>query len=903
MTPADTSAGVVLIVAPLGKDALLAAELLQKSAISAQICSTVAEAAGQVGDDTNAILLAEEALIASQVPQLLDALEQQPAWSDIPLIILTSSGAGQNVSQRTIEIFGPNANVTLLERPLGSVTLVSSVQVALRSRRRQREVRDLLEQRENALTSITDAFAAFDSEWRYIYVNDRSAELAAMSREQMIGRSIWDIYPDAVGGTFHTYALRARESKQPQRFEKYYDRWQCWLETHIYPSGDGVVVFRANINERRAAEEALREKESFVRLLLDSAADGFYGVDREGATTFCNAAFLRLLGYEREEEVIGKKLHSVIHHSHPDGSHFAREDCPIYNTAQTGKSAHIDNEVFFRVDGTAFPVEYWSYPIMRDGELRGAVTTFIDITERRQAEEVIRAREAQLRFVTDHAATILLAHCDTDERFLFVNASYAARCGRTPEQMIGLSVREIIGEDPYALMSNYVARALQGERVEVELEVPYATGARWMNYTFVPEISPEGPVRSFVAVMQDVTDRKYEEIVLQDAKRTAEEANRAKDQFLAMLSHELRTPLTPVLMTIASLQHSPDLNEETRRDLDVIRRNVELEVLLIDDLLDLTRIAHGKLALHSDAIDIHSSIDQALAISASEIDAKGLQIVKDFRAVEHHCWADAARLQQVFWNLIKNGVKFTPAGGRLEVTTRNDNSHAIIVDFTDNGIGIEPDVQTRIFDAFEQGGQTVTRRYGGLGLGLAISKRVIDLHHGKIEVFSEGIGRGSRFTVTLQAMETSLLEGPAYPLPAISEGEMRGEILLVEDHADTARVLRRMLELAGYRVAHADKIALARELAGKTKFDLIISDLGLPDGSGLDLMREIRASLSLSGIALSGFGMENDLEASRAAGFAEHFTKPVDWDRLRRSIERLIPPRGSSEVDGAQPQT
>jgi two-component system, chemotaxis family, CheB/CheR fusion protein len=248
---------------------------------------------------------------------------------------------------------------------------------------------------------------------------------------------------------------------------------------------------------------------------------------------------------------------------------------------------------------------------------------------------------------------------------------------------------------------------------------------------------------------------------------------------------------------------------------------------------------------------------------------------------------DGARMQQVFWNLIKNAVKFTPPGGQIHIRTRNDQANRIIIEVADNGIGIEPRLQPKIFDAFEQGGAGTTSKYGGLGLGLAISKRVIDLHGGTITVKSDGHAQGSTFTVTLPAMETSMLEGPPRFLETPPSVERKGNILLVEDHEDTAHVLRRMLEGAGYGVGQANTVAGARDLATKHAFDLLISDLGLPDGSGLDLMRELRARQGLCGIALSGFGMDDDRAASKAAGFTEHFTKPVNWARLRESIARL----------------
>jgi nitrogen-specific signal transduction histidine kinase/ActR/RegA family two-component response regulator len=410
---------------------------------------------------------------------------------------------------------------------------------------------------------------------------------------------------------------------------------------------------------------------------------------------------------------------------------------------------------------------------------------------------------------------------------------------------------------------------------------------------------PSGEVTRFIGTMLDITNSKTAELRLQRAKREAEEANQAKDHFLAMLSHELRTPLTPVLMTIAALRRELNLSDDLRRDLEVLQRNVELEALLIDDLLDLTRIAHGKLELHNDAVDVHSTLEHALGISAGDLSGKEIHVTKRFEAREHHCWADPARLQQVFWNLVKNAVKFTPEGGRLDLLTRNSDSHEIVIEITDNGIGIDPELMPKIFDAFEQGGRLVTSKYGGLGLGLAISKRVVDLHHGSISVRSAGRGQGATFVVTLNAMETSLLEGPVLFLESEPAPMRHVQILFVEDHEDTARVLGRILKNAGYDVSHADTLVKARNLAAGRRFDLVISDVGLPDGSGLDLMRHLRETQRLTGIALSGFGSDDDVAASTAAGFAEHVTKPVDWERLRNAIERLTPPKDSAARNAA----
>jgi PAS domain S-box-containing protein len=763
----DDSRGAVLIAAPLGKDAVLASRALEQAGIPAKACQGIREIAERLDDSTNAILVAAEALVAADIPLLLDRLERQPAWSDIPLILLTTSGRGDEMSQRALDIFGPKANVTLLERPLQAVTLVSTLKVALRARHRQYEVRDLLEQRETVLSGISDAFSALDFQYRYTYVNDKVAELAGVPKEKMLGRVIWEIFPEAVGGEFFHRCRAVMETRQPAYGEFFHAPWGRWLETRIYPTKDGVVIFRADITEQRKQEEIAREREAKLRVSQERLQLATEAADIGTFDFFPSTGELQFS--ERSRQMFGippgmqVSYETYLTGVHPDDRHIVHET--VERVRQPDSTGRFDIE--YRTIGIADGKERW-------------------VAER--------------------------------------------------------------------------GRALH---------------------------DAAGQVTRFIGTMLEITDRKNAEILLQRAKNEAEEANHAKDRFLAMLSHELRTPLTPVLMTIAALRREPDLSDDIRHDLEMLQRNVELEALLIDDLLDLTRIAHGKLELHNDAVDVHSTLEHALSICAGDLIGKKVQVIRHFDAREHHCWADPARLQQVFWNLVKNSAKFTPEGGRIEISTRNNEAHEIIIEIRDNGIGIEPNVMPRIFDAFEQGGGKVTSKYGGLGLGLAICKRVVDLHRGRIEAQSDGKGRGAKFTVVLNAMETSLLEGPVLFLESEAPRIKHVQILFVEDHEDTARVLGRILRNAGFDVSHAGSVAEARSLAASRRFDLLVSDLGLPDGSGLELMKALRDAQNISGIALSGFGTDDDVAASIAAGFSAHLTKPVDWDRLRIEIEKL----------------
>ena len=367
-------------------------------------------------------------------------------------------------------------------------------------------------------------------------------------------------------------------------------------------------------------------------------------------------------------------------------------------------------------------------------------------------------------------------------------------------------------------------------------------------------------------------------------------SNLAKDQFLAMLSHELRTPLTPVLASALALESEPALPPRIHESLQMIRRNVELEARLIDDLLDLTRIDRGKVQLNFEIVDAHSLLQNALEICQPEIDRKHLTCSVNLSARKVHLRADPARLQQIFWNLINNAVKFTPSEGQIFISTSNDSPGQLHVGVADSGLGIEPESLPKIFDAFEQGGRT---QLGGLGLGLAISKALVEAHNGTITAQSAGRNKGSRFTLVFTTCETAA----AQIAPAVSprKPERQGmRILLVEDHEDTNRSLTNLLRRRGYQVQSALNFQSALDLSSKVQFDVLISDLALPDGSGIDLVQKLQSTRPVIGIALTGFGMEDDIRKGREAGFHHHLVKPIDLNRLDLLIQESansLPPR------------
>ncbi len=391
------------------------------------------------------------------------------------------------------------------------------------------------------------------------------------------------------------------------------------------------------------------------------------------------------------------------------------------------------------------------------------------------------------------------------------------------------------------------------------------------------------------------------EQTLQAAKESAEQANRAKDRFLAVLSHELRTPLTPVVAILESWEKRSDLPDEISGSVSVLLRNIEMEAVLIDDLLDLTRVSQGKIELQRRIVDVHRLLSEVVEICRDAIDEKKLRVGFSLRADGRHVEGDSARLHQVFWNILRNAIKFTPEGGSIDISTETTAAGSIRVEIRDTGIGIRPQLLQGIFNAFVQDENTVTRRSGGLGLGLAISKALVEMHRGSIAARSAGKGKGATFSVELEtAREPGRLaeSAPALPPPAILR--RRISILLVEDHADSAVAIASLLRDGGDAVNVAGSLEEAVRAAATAKPDILITDVGLPDGSGLDLLRRLNESRDIPGIVLSGYGMDSDIRASKAAGFAEHLTKPVHMGRLSAVIDRIVEQESKARAESQE---
>jgi len=538
-----------------------------------------------------------------------------------------------------------------------------------------------------------------------------------------------------------------------------------------------------------------------------------------------------------------------------------------------------------------------------------------EILQRRRAEEALRqanneleARVQERTSASRRLAAIVESSEDAivskDLNGIITSWNHGAErlFGYKAEEMIGQSITILLPPERQTEEQQILDRIRRDERL-----THYETLRRRkdgkiveVSLTVSPIKDESGKIIGASKIGRNITKQKQAERQLERAHKEVLAASRAKDDFLAALSHELRTPLNPVLLLASDAADDEQVPADLRARFATIRNSVELEARLIDDLLDITRITHGKLLLNMATVDVHAVLSEALTTVRSELDQKQIALTLDLGASHPMVKGDSVRLQQVFWNVLKNAVKFTPKTGKVSVATRTQTDGGeLIVSITDSGIGLTTDELAGIFKAFAQGEHARdggSHRFGGLGLGLAISQMLVESHWGSISAASEGRGKGSTFVIKLPlllgAINTEKLSTGIHSKSPGQENQKPEtiQVLLVEDHESTRTTLAHLLTRRRYQVKTAATVAEARKLAAQQKFHLVISDIGLPDGNGFDLMSELRAQdADLQGIALTGYGMEEDIARSQNAGFARHLTKPIRVQALDAALAATMP--------------
>jgi len=764
-----------------------------------------------------------------------------------------------------------------------------------------RENARLLEERSEQLELLVDraptGICLVDSDLRILRVNPLAQPLFERVEGDVIGRDLGDVLhllwgeesARQVMGLFRNTletgeSFEAKELEVPlpgQEGTNHYD----WRIDRITFPGDrpGLVCYFRDVSEQVRARQEIHRSEARYRTLFDSIDQGFGVVEMildEGGKAVdyrfleLNPAFERQTGLV---DAIGRTARELLPQLEPKWYR-------IYgDVARTGEPARFED--YSPAMERWFDVEAFR---LGDPEENRVAMLFEDITERRRVERSLREEERRMRLVTD-AAPALISFVDAELRFRFVNRGYLQWFGREREEFLGRTVREVLGEEAFARVRPYAEAALAGETVEFDAEVPHREGGtRFINAHHVPEVGENGTVGGFYALVHDVTASRR-------AEENLREADRRKDEFLATLAHELRNPMAAIRSALEVMEivaNDPGRSRDMRQIID--RQSTQL-VRLIDDLLDVSRISAGKIELRKRRVDVREIIRHLVADSGPLCATDGLKMTMELP--DDPVWVDAdpARLSQVVNNLLGNACKFTESGGQVRVALTRDGDAAAIR-ISDTGVGLSPHHLSRIFEMFTQVDGPLTRKGGGLGIGLSLARTVIELHGGTIEARSSGLGKGSEFLVRLRAEEPSApgaQAGEAAEAPAVPSTPLR--IVAADDNADAldAAVLR--LRMKGHEVQTAEDGLEALEKVRTLRPDVALLDIGMPGLDGYEVARRIREEpwgQEMLIIATTGWGADRDREMAKQAGFDAHLTKPVDMGRLDRLLAERRRPRG-----------
>jgi len=647
-----------------------------------------------------------------------------------------------------------------------------------------------------------------------------------------------------------------------------------------------------DITERKTAEKKLRESEESYRILAETASDAIIRIGEDNTIQYVNAAAERIFGYAAEE-MVGQQLMMLMPEELREG-HCAGMDRYLKTGKRKLDWQGIEVPAQHK-DGHRFPIEI-SFGEYNRGDTRFFIGIIRDITERRRAQEILRESEEQLRALADSISQ--LAWMAEPDGFIFwYNRRWYEYTGTTPKEMEGWGWQSVHDAEMLPnVIERWQASLETGEPFEMEFPLRRGTdGAfRWFLTRVVPLHDTNGRIVRWFGTNTDIEE-------LRQARLQAEQANNLKDEFLATLSHELRTPLNAILGWSQLLQTNNLGESEMKKALATIERSARAQNQLIDDLLDVSRIITGKLRLDVRAVDLPGVIAAAVDASRPAAEAKSIRLQTLLDPQAGPISGDPDRIQQVVWNLLSNAIKFTPKNGRVQVRLERINSHVEIV-ISDTGKGIEPEFLPYVFDRFRQSDGSMTRRHGGLGLGLAIVRQLVELHGGTVSVQSAGEGQGATFSVDLPLLPVR--REPASELPRVHPTTKTGAILdcppeltdlrvlLVDDEADSRDLLNLVLDSCGAHVTLASSAAEAFETIKRGKFDVIISDIGMPDEDGFSLIGKIRSLTNEQGgdvpaIALTAYARAEDRVKALRSGFQMHIAKPVEPSELIVAVANL----------------
>ncbi len=781
-------------------------------------------------------------------------------------------------------------------RPLYRYGNIRDITEARRTEEALREGEQLFRTvHDNSLDRFTILKPFYDDEkgniidFTYIYQNTQAAKTAGRIPEEMIGHRMTDFFPTFPQTNFFAMYKKAAETRQPLEFEDEYhhDGVNEWFRVTVTPVSDGITTAAQNITERKRAEEALQQANRNFTSLFNNKTVGLYYCrtvfdEYNQASDFfvldINPTYEIMTGISRSQ-IVGKN----ITESFPGVS---QDFINRHNTvAVTGEESRFE---YYE------PVTARWYDINVFSPQRGYfIGVFFNITERKQTEEALQQANRNFTSLFNNK-TVGLFYCRTvfdqnnqpsDYFVLDVNPTYEIMTGIPRNQIVGKKITEAVPGISQNIINLQNTVAVTGEETQIEIYEPCT--ARWYD------INVFSPQRGyFIGVFFNITERKRTENALQKSEQKAlalveelEKADKNKNQFISILSHELRNPLA-VITAGLSLLEAAKSNEQIAKTKKIIKRQTGQLTKLVDDLLDLTRMNQNKITLKNEWINLSDTVKNTALDHQSKYTEKDIILRTELPSEPVYLSADHIRITQCVGNLLQNALKFTPKTGEVVLSLETENGVAVIR-VMDNGIGITPNLLAHIFEPFTQADTSLDRQNSGLGLGLPITKGITELHGGTAAAFSEGIGKGSLFTIRLpmtvrdaetQNPETMKNTGRTY------------KILLIDDNESLCDVLCSVFELIGHQAvaAHTGTNGIAE--AKKTRPDIIFCDIGLPGLSGYEVAKILKADEELKStflIALTGYTGSEEIERTKAAGFDLHLAKPVDMALLSKILAEI----------------
>ncbi len=826
--------------------------------------------------------------------------------SECPLASVNTSGATIREHEETFfRKEGSAVSVSCSSSPLtiegsrtGAVLIARDISEHKRAEEALRRERSLLE----SVMQATDVMLAYlDADFNFVWVNAAYAATCNLRPEEMLGKNHFALYPHAeneaifrrVRDTAGPVFYKDKPFEFPDQPERGVTYWDWSLVPVKVPTGKvhGLVFSLRETTRYKEAELALRVSEERFRRLIEVSAQIVWVTNAAGEPTEDSPSWRAFTG-RTLEQWLGWNWLEVVH---PDDRARVAE---VWRGALAARSEYV---VEFRMLNAAQEyrtVVARAVPIANpDGSIREWVGMNTDITERKRAEASARASQQLLRSTMDHFPTAI-AFKDREGRFLDVNPAV--------EKALGLPKDEILGRAMGAFVPREAARVLEGHDEDVmasraarlyEELTPLPAETLYRIDTNFPLIDASGDVYGTGHISLDVTELKRTELALREANEKLREADRRKNEFIAMLSHELRNPLAPIRNSLYILERSAPGGEQAERAQAVIARQVEHMTRLIEDLLDVSRISRGKVNLHRERLDLNRLAQRTVEDHRSVFVKGQVQLVVLPAPMAVWVNGDRTRIAQALGNLLQNAAKFTPVGGETTVTIGADAARSQgVLTVRDTGSGIDPRIMPRLFEAFLQADTTLERSKGGLGLGLSLVKGLVEQHGGSVSASSDGPGKGSTFVVRIP-LDTSVAEvSPERRLA--SAGGLTLRILIVEHNIDSADSLREALELSDHvvEVAHSGPEGLSK--ARRFRPDVLLCDIGLPGMDGYEVARAFKSDERVRGcflVAISGYALPTDLKRASEAGFQRHLAKPPSLEKLKLLLASLPPPPREAE--------